>query len=378
MARVINFSAGPATLPLPALEFAKNEFLDHEGTGMSLIEHSHRGAAYAKVHEETKALWFAELMNVPESHEVLFMQGGATAAVRARADESPRPAEPVGRLRDDRCMERQGTRRSQDHGGGAGGGHRQGGRQVHSRAHSKSDLDLDSAAAYVHYHDEQHDHGHPVSLRTSTAGASARLSRTCRATSSAAQSTFRSFGLIYAGAQKNLGPAGITVLILRKDLAERSPDTIPKIFRYSTILNGDSLQNTIPTFPVYMIRNVLRWVRDQGGASAMESRNREKADAIYGMIDENPDFFRSPVEKDSRSWMNPVFRLPTEELEKKMIADAAEAGMVGIKGHRSVGGIRTSIYNAMEPADVARFVDFAKALPPGADAQPALLDAYVS
>jgi phosphoserine aminotransferase len=169
------------------------------------------------------------------------------------------------------------------------------------------------------------------------------------------------FGLIYAGAQKNLGPAGITVLILRKDLAERSPDTIPNIFRYKTILAGDSLQNTIPTFPVYMVRNVLRWVKAQGGARAMEKRNRAKAEMIYGMIDENPDFFRCPVEVDSRSVMNLVFRLPSEELEKKFVADAAEAGMVGLKGHRSVGGIRASIYNAMEPESVQTFVDFAKA-----------------
>ena len=167
--------------------------------------------------------------------------------------------------------------------------------------------------------------------------------------------------LIYAGAQKNLGPAGVTILIIRKDLAERSPSSIPKIFRYKTILDGDSLQNTIPTFAVYMVRNVLRWVRDQGGAPAMEKRNREKAGSIYGMIDENPGFFHCPVELESRSMMNPVFRLPTEDLEKKLIAEAAEAGMLGIKGHRSVGGIRTSIYNAMDPSDVQKFVDFTKA-----------------
>ena len=168
-------------------------------------------------------------------------------------------------------------------------------------------------------------------------------------------------GMIYAGAQKNLGPSGITILIVRKDLAERSPSTIPKIFRYKTILDGDSLQNTIPTFPVYLVRNVLRWVRDQGGAPAMEKRNREKAGYIYDMIDGNPDFFHCPVELESRSMMNPVFRLPSEDLEKKMIAEAADAGMVGIKGHRSVGGIRTSIYNSMEPSNVQKFVDFAKA-----------------
>ena len=173
------------------------------------------------------------------------------------------------------------------------------------------------------------------------------------------------FGLIYAGAQKNLGPAGITVLILRKDLAERSPDTIARIFRYSTIVAGDSMQNTIPTFPVYMIRNVLRWVKDQGGAAAMEKRNRGKAELLYDAIDANPEFFRCPIEVASRSMMNPVFRLPTEELEKKMIAEAGEQGMVGVKGHRSVGGIRVSMYNAMEPSGVQQFVDFMGTFPRG-------------
>ena len=168
------------------------------------------------------------------------------------------------------------------------------------------------------------------------------------------------FGLIYAGAQKNLGPAGVTVLIIRRDLAESSPSTIPNIFRYSTILKGDSMQNTIPTFPVYMIRNTLRWLKDQGGSVAMQKRNQDKAASLYDLIDSDNGFFSCPVEKESRSLMNPVFRLPTEELEKKMIADAGELGMVGIKGHRSVGGIRVSMYNAMEPSGVQKFVDFAR------------------
>jgi phosphoserine aminotransferase len=229
----------------------------------------------------------------------------------------------------------------------------------YTRVPKQSELNLDPNAAYIHYTSNNtimgtqfHDYIDGGSVPVVTDMSSDILCRPIDVSR---------FGLIYAGAQKNLGPSGITVLILRKDLAERSPDTLPKIFRYSTILNGDSLQNTIPTFPVYMIRNVLRWVRDQGGAPAMEQRNREKAGYIYDMIEGNPDFFRCPVERESRSWMNPVFRLPSEDLEKKFIADAAEAGMVGIKGHRSVGGIRTSIYNAMEPSDVQKFVDFATA-----------------
>jgi phosphoserine aminotransferase len=356
MARVINFSAGPATLPLPALQYANDEFLDHEDTGMSLIEHSHRGAAYAKVHAEAKAL-FVELLDIPDTHEVLFMQGGATgqfalAPLNLRGPDESADYIMTGAWSDKALVEAKITGNAREAGTGKVDG-------KYTRVPTQAELELDPNAAYVHYTTNNTIMGTQFHYVPETGNAPlvADMSSDilCRPIDIA------KYGLIYAGAQKNLGPSGITVLILRKDLAERSPDTLPKIFRYSTILNGDSLQNTIPTFPVYMVRNVLRWVRDQGGAPAMEKRNREKAGCIYGMIDENPDFFRSPVERESRSWMNPVFRLPSEELEKKMIADAAEAGMVGIKGHRSVGGIRTSIYNAMEPADVQKFVDFAKA-----------------
>ena len=355
MARVINFSAGPATLPLPVLEYAHNEFLDHEGTGMSLIEHSHRGAAYAKVHAEAKAL-FKELMQVPDSHEVLFMQGGATAQfalapLNLRGDGQSADYIMTGAWSDKAMAEAKITGEAREAGTGKVDG-------KYIRVPTQRELDLDPDAAYAHITSNNtimgtqfHEYPDTGDVPLVADMSSDILWRPIDVSK---------FGLIYAGAQKNLGPSGITVLILRKDLAERSPNTIPKIFRYKTILDGDSLQNTIPTFPVYMVRNVLRWVRDLGGAEAMEKRNREKAGYIYGMIEENPDFFHCPVEPASRSLMNPVFRLPTEELEKQLIAEAAEAGMVGIKGHRSVGGIRTSIYNAMEPSNVQKFVDFAK------------------
>ena len=355
MARVINFNPGPATLPLTALEYAHNEFLDHEGTGMSIIEHSHRGAAYAKVHAEAKAL-LRELLDVPDTHEVLFMQGGATgqfALLPMNLRGAAQSADYVntGAWSEKAMAEAKVTGNAREAGTGKVGG-------KYVRVPKQEELELDPNAAYVHFTSNNtimgtqfHDYPDTGDVPLVSDMSSDILWRPIDVSK---------FGLIYAGAQKNLGPSGITVLILRKDLAERSPDTLPKIFRYKTILDGDSLQNTIPTFPVYMVRNVLRWVRDQGGAAGMEKRNLEKAGYIYSMIDENPDFFYCPVERQSRSVMNPVFRLPTEELEKKLIAEAAEQGMVGIKGHRSVGGIRTSIYNAMEPASVQKFVDFAK------------------
>lgn len=360
MSRVINFSAGPATLPLPVLEYANNEFLDHEGTGMSLIEHSHRGAAYAKVHEEAKSL-FKELLAIPDTHEVLFMQGGATGQfalvpLNLRAPGQSADYVMTGAWSDKALVEAKITGDAREAGTGKVDG-------KYTRVPTQAELDLDANAAYAHYTTNNTIMGTQFHYVPDSGDvplvADMSSDILCRPIDVA------KFGLIYAGAQKNLGPSGITVLILRKDLAERSPDTIPKIFRYSTILNGDSLQNTIPTFPVYMIRNVLRWIQDLGGAEAMQARNQEKADIIYGMIDENPDFFHCPVEKESRSLMNPVFRLPSEDLEKTFIAEAAQAGMVGIKGHRSVGGIRTSIYNAMEPADVQRFADFARSFAKG-------------
>ena len=356
MARVINFSAGPATLPLPALEYAHNEFLDHEGTGMSLIEHSHCGAAYAKVHEEAKSL-FRELMNVPDTHEVLFMQGGASgqfALVPMNLRGAGQSADYIntGAWSDKAMGEALVTGEAREAGTGKVDG-------KYTRVPKQSELKLDPNAAYAHFTTNNtimgtqfFDYPDSGDVPLVADMSSDILWRPIDVSK---------FGLIYAGAQKNLGPAGITILILRKDLADRSPSSIPKIFRYKTILDGDSLQNTIPTFPVYMVRNVLRWVRDQGGAPAMEKRNREKAGYIYDMIDGSSGFYRCPVELESRSMMNPVFRLPSEDLEKKLIAEAAAAGMVGIKGHRSVGGIRTSIYNAMEPSNVQKFVDFAKA-----------------
>ncbi|MEM8609153.1 MAG: 3-phosphoserine/phosphohydroxythreonine transaminase [Myxococcota bacterium] len=355
MTRVINFSAGPATLPLPVLEYAQNEFLDHEGTGMSILEHSHRGAAYAKVHEEAKAL-FVELLNVPDTHAVLFMQGGATgqfalAPMNLRGSGQSADYIMTGTWSKKALAEAKITGEARPAGTGEVDG-------KYIRVPKQSELDLDPNAAFVHmtsnntimgtqFHDYPDTGGVPLLADMSS-------DILCRPLD------VSKFGLIYAGAQKNLGPAGITVLIIRKDLCERSPDTIPNIFRYKTILAGDSLQNTIPTFPVYMVRNVLRWVKEQGGAPAMQTRNQAKAEMLYGMIDENPDFFNCPVEVESRSIMNPVFRLPTEDLEKQLIAEAADAGMVGIKGHRSVGGIRTSMYNAMAPSEVERFVEFTK------------------
>jgi len=168
----------------------------------------------------------------------------------------------------------------------------------------------------------------------------------------------RRFGLVYAGAQKNIGPSGVVAVLVRKDLVEKGRTDIPKIFRYSTHAKENSLYNTPPTFSIYLIRNVLQLVEEQGGLSAMEQRNRDKGALLYGCIDRLSSFYRCPVEAGSRSLMNVVFRLPTEELEAKFISEASKAGMVGLKGHRSVGGIRASTYNAVDLTGVRTLVSF--------------------
>jgi len=355
MSRVINFNAGPATLPLSALEAARDEFLDFEGTGMSILEHSHRGAAYQRVHDETKAL-LIELLGVPDTHEVLFMQGGASGQF-ALVPMNLLPEGGSADYVDTGTWSSKAFKEAKVVGNARVAGHgKEGDKYV--RVPAQSALELDPKAAYVHVTSNNTIMGTQYDVFPETGD----VPLVCDMSSDLLWRPIdvSKFGLIYAGAQKNLGPAGITVVIIRKDLVEKSSKKIPSIFRYSTIAEGDSLQNTIPTFPVYMVRNVLRWVKAEGGARGMEARNRKKADLLYGTIDANPDFFRNPVEKASRSVMNPVFRLPSEDLEKKFIAEAQAAGMVGLKGHRSVGGIRASMYNAMEVSGVETLVAFMK------------------
>lgn len=357
--RVINFSPGPATLPMSALEQAQKDLLDYQGTGISIVEHSHRGKDYAAVHEEAKAL-LKELLRIPDTHEVLFMQGGASGQFALiplnllgdgqRADYITTGTWSEKALAEARIVAKQ---RNADAHEAANTKNDKG---TYTRVPSASELDLDPEAAYVHLTSNNTIFGTQFHAFPDTGDVP--LIADMSSDILWRPVDVSRFGLIYAGAQKNLGPSGVTLVIVRKDLAERTREDIPKIFRYATILKGDSLQNTAPTFAIYLLRNVLRWVKEQGGAEGMEKRNRTKADTLYGAIDEKPDFYRCPVDKGSRSTMNVVFRLPSEELEKKFIAGAQERGMVNLKGHRSVGGIRVSLYNAIEPAHVDQLVAY--------------------
>lgn len=350
--RLINFNPGPSTLPLPVLEQAQKELLDFKGTGMSILEHSHRGKDYEAVQREAKRL-LDELMRLDDRYEILFMTGGATTQFALL----PLNLIPAGGSADYVVTGTWGEKALAE--AQVVGNARLAASSKDTQFTTLPDvgsLKVDSQAAYLHmtsnntvagtqFHAFPETGEVPLVADMSSDFLSRRLD-------------FKRFGVIYAGAQKNLGAAGVTVVLLRKDLLERENTALPKIFRYQTYAKADSLQNTPPVFAIYMVWQVLKWIADRGGLKPTEERNNKKAAMLYETIDGLPDFYRCPVAPEVRSKMNVVFRLPTEELEQRFLTEAASHGMVGLKGHRSVGGIRASIYNAFEPSQLERLCEF--------------------
>jgi phosphoserine aminotransferase len=362
--RAINFNAGPAALPLPALERAQRELLDFAGSGMSVMEHSHRGKEYEAVHHEAGAL-IRELLAVPASYDVLFLQGGASmqfAMVPMNFLPAGKSADYVvtGAWSQKAIAEAKTTaallggkvRVAADTGTGEGK------EKSYVRVPLAGEIKVDPQAAYLHMTSNETIHGVEFTDIPDTGS----VPLVCDMSSDFMwrKVDVTRFAFIYAGAQKNLGPSGVVVVLGKKDFIAQARKDIPQILRYETHASNDSLYNTPPTFGVYLVRNVLAWAKDAGGLAAVEKTNREKARLLYGAIDERPAFYRSPVDKPSRSVMNVVFRLPTEALEAAFVADAKKQGMVGLKGHRSVGGIRVSLYNAVSLEWVRPLVDFMK------------------
>jgi phosphoserine aminotransferase len=353
MARIHNFNAGPAALPLPALEKARDELLDLQGTGMSVLEHSHRGKDYEAVHDEAAAL-MRELLSIPDSYDVLFLQGGASTQFAM----VPMNLLPAGKSADyvltggwsEKAFEEAKTvgqvrvacTTAVD--------------KKYTRIPAQGELQLDPAAAYVHITSNNTLFGTQWQSFPDTG--SVPLIADMSSDFMWRKFDVSKFGLIYAGAQKNIGPSGTAVVLVKKELVEAGRKDIPKIFRYKTHADNKSLYNTPPTFSIYLIRNVMKWVKDLGGLAAMEKNNRDKGKVIYDAIDARPDYYRSPVEKASRSFMNVVWRLPSEALEEKFVKEAKAAKMAGLKGHRSVGGIRASIYNAVSLESVKALASF--------------------
>ncbi len=353
--RVFNFNPGPATLPLEVLTIVQKEFLDYRGTGMSIIESSHRGAEYDEINNQAMAL-ARELFGLGDDYKVLFMTGGASTQFALIPMNFAGEGQ-VGAYIDTGSWSSKAIKEAEIQG------------KAHIAASSKGDeytcipktgdISYPDNAAYLHittnntirgtqFHEIPDSDDVPLIADMSSDIASRRLD-------------FTRFGLIYAGAQKNLGPAGVTLVLLRNDLLERCPDNLPSMFNYKTQAGKDSLYNTPPCFAVYIMKLVFEWIKKQGGLEAVEAVNRTKKDIIYGLLDQYPDYFKGTAKKESRSWMNITMRLPSEDLEKKLIAEAKDAGFVGLKGHRSVGGIRVSLYNALPLQGAQKLAEFMEA-----------------
>lgn len=352
MARAINFNPGPATMPLAALERAQAELLDLAGSGMSVIEHSHRGKVYEAVHDEALQL-VRELLQVPANYSVLFLQGGASVQFATIAMNLLMPGRSA-----DYVMTGMWSERAYEEAKilGAARVAATTKPEKYRRIPRPEELELDPTAAYVHITSNNTVAGTQWMEFPDTEGVP--LIADMSSDIFWRPIDVSKFGILYAGAQKNIGPSGITLMIARNDLVDAGRKDIPTIFRFDTHRAANSLYNTPPTFSVYLMRNVLSLLKDSGGLPAMEHANRTKAALLYEAIDARPDFYRCPVEKDSRSLMNVVFNLPSEAQEAEFLKAAAGRGMVGLKGHRVVGGIRASIYNACPLAWVQELVDF--------------------
>jgi phosphoserine aminotransferase len=369
MTRARNFNAGPAALPLAALERARDELVDFAGSGMSVMEHSHRGKDYEAVHSEALSL-VRELLAVPDTYEVLFLQGGASqmfAQVPMNlVEKGGSAAYVVNGSWGQKALSEAKTAAAM-----VGGEARlvcttastDGDDRTYLRVPLPSEVKVDPGAAYVHLTSNETIHGVEYEVDAARPFPSAGAVPLVADMSSDflwRRFDVTRFGLVYAGAQKNIGPSGVVVVVVAKELVNRGRRDIPKIFQLRTAAENRSLYNTPPTFGVYMVRNVLALLKGAGGLAAVEATNRAKAARLYAVIDANASFYRCPVEKESRSVMNVVFRLPTLQDEERFVAEAKKRGMVGLKGHRSVGGIRASIYNAVQPEwveELAAFMD---------------------
>ncbi len=352
--RVINFNPGPAALPLPALERARDELLDYQGSGMSIMEHSHRGAVFEAVHNEAIAL-LRELLGIPDSYYVLLMQGGGHLQFAMVPMNFLHPGRSA-----DYLITGHWAKVALDEALTVGKVHIAATTEENKRFNripKPSELALDPGAAYVHLTSNNTLYGTQWHAFPDTGP----VPLICDMSSDILWNKLdvSKFGLIYAGAQKNMGPSGVTVVIARKDLVDqRERKDLPKILKYSTYAKSNSLYNTPPTFGIYLMRNVLLWLKGLGGVEAVGLRNELKGSLLYEALERMSGFYRAPVEKESRSFMNVVFRLPNEALDAKFVDEAKKEGTVGLKGHRLAGGIRVSLYNAVTPEQVQVLVSF--------------------
>ena len=351
--RAYNFYAGPATLPFPALEKAQEELLNFKNTGMSLMELSHRSKAYAEVHTEASDL-VRTLMKIPNDYKIMWLQGGASSQFFMI---------PLNIHQKEKKMEYVNTgawsKKAIKEAGFYGDVKVVASSEDKNFSYIPKNIKFSDNASFAHvtgnntiFGTEFHNWPDlPDDVPLACDMSSHIMDK---------NTDVKKFGVIYAGAQKNIGPAGVTLVIVREDLLDRVPDDTPTMQKWKTHAAKDSLFNTGPCWAIYMCKLSLEHLKGLGGVSAIEKINRKKAKIIYDVIDKSDGFYKGHAESDSRSLMNVTFNLPTPELEEKCVKEAIQKDLIGLKGHRSVGGMRASIYNAMPLEGVQTLADFLK------------------
>ncbi len=354
MKRAYNFNAGPAALPLAVLEKAEKEWLNIQHSGMSVMELSHRSKEYEQIHDHAKHS-LRKLMNIPEEYDILFLQGGASTQFSmvpmnlltkdgiasyvltdSWSEKALKEADKIGSTRIAASSKDDNYTYIPP---------------LEGLSYSQDDDYLHITSNNTIYGTQWHTYPDTGDLPLAADMSSDILSR---------EIDVSKFGLIYAGAQKNLGPSGVTVVIIRKDLIPTDRKDLPTMMQYSTYSSSNSLYNTPPTLAIYLLSLVLDWVDGQGGVKVMEANNARKAKLLYDAIDGSDGFFKGHARKESRSYMNVTFTLPTEELTKRFLDQAKEAGFIGLNGHRSIGGCRASIYNAVPYEHCSKLAEFMK------------------
>ncbi len=350
MSRVFNFSAGPAALPVEVLEQLREEMLDWHGQGMSVMEMSHRGKAFVGIAEQAEAD-LRELLAVPASYKVLFLQGGATAQFAAIPYNLAAPGAVADYVNTGAWSKKaiaEAKRYCKVNVAADAGG-------KYCTVPARDTWQLTPNAAYVHYTPNETIGG--VEFPFIPDVGDVPLVADFSSTILSRPLDVSRFGVIYAGAQKNIGPAGLVVVIVREDLLGRARPETPTVFDWKAMAADGSMLNTPATYSWYVAGAVFQWIKRQGGLAAIERLNRAKAEKLYAAID-GSGFYQNPVTKDCRSWMNVPFTLPSDALDKPFLEGAKAAGLVSLAGHRSVGGMRASIYNAMPMAGVEALVEF--------------------
>ena len=349
--RIYNFSAGPAVLPVEVVETVKENLLNYQGSGLGVMEMSHRGPQFKEIIESAESN-LKELLDINDDYEVIFTTGGASnqfSAVPLNLCPEGKTADYVVSGSWAKKALKEASRFKETNVAGDS--------SDKNFSYIQKDLNLSANSAYLHFTSNNTIAG--TQYRTEPEVGDVPL--VCDASSDLLHKKLdvSKYGLIYAGAQKNLGPAGVTVVIIRKDLLERIPENLPTMLDYRTYVEGKSLANTPPTFPIYVVGEVFKWLKSTGGLDARLKLNEEKAAVLYDYV-ESTDFYQALAVKEDRSLMNVTFKLSNEELQDAFLKEAKSQGLDGLKGHRSVGGLRASIYNAFPKEGVVALVDFMK------------------